>query len=211
MNEVLKALLKALGLPETDATTAEQAVSAVALLKDGASRVPADVAKALGLADTATAAHAAIAIDALKAKAEKVAGLNTEIAALKAGGGGEPDPTRFVSLKAFTDLHAEVATLRAGSVDREVDELLTAARCEGKCSPVVEEVWRGIGKADIAQLKALIDKTPGNPALAGQTQTTGKAALKADPNAAATADELAMCKSMGLSLEQFRAGAEAAA
>lgn len=179
MNPVLMALLKALGLPETEATTAEQAVSAVATLK---------------------------------AEADKVAGLATEVAALKAAPAkGDPDPTKYVALEKFNELHGEVAVLRAGSVDREVDELITTARAEGKCSPVVEAVWRGIGKADLAQLKALIDKTPANPALAGQSQTSGKQVSKQlDPKAPATADELAMCKNLGLSIEQFRAGAETA-
>lgn len=178
MNPVLAALLKALGLPETEATTAEQAVSAVATLK---------------------------------ADADKVAGLATEVAALKAAPAkGDPDPTKYVALEKFNELHGEVAALRASGVDRTVDELITTARSEGKCSPVVEAVWRGIGKADIAQLKALIDKTPANPALAGQTQTTGKTVAQLDPKAPGTADELAMCKNLGLSIEQFRAGAQAA-
>lgn len=208
MNPVLAALLKALGLPETDATTAEQAVSAVATLKAGA----AELRKAAGVAETVAAADAVTAVAALKAGADKVAGLTTEVAALKAGGaGGNPDPTKYVALDKFTELHGEVAKLRAGSVDREVDELIAAARAEGKCSPVVEAVWKDIGKADIAKLRALIEKTPGNPALAGQTQTSGKAAAAVDPKAPGSPEELAMCKSMGLTLEQFRAGAEAAA
>lgn len=172
MNEVLKALLKALGLPETEATTADQATGAVA---------------------------------ALKAGADKAAGLNNEMAALKAG--GNPDPSKWVSLDKFSELNAEVAKLSASHLDREVEELLTGARALGKCSAVVEGVWRDVGKADIAQLKALIDKTPGSPALAGLSQTAGKQLDKAHNEAAATADESAMCKNLGLTIEQFRAGA----
>lgn len=194
MNPVLLALLKALGLPETEATTAEQAVSAVASLKASVGGVPADVAKALGLAEAATAADAV-----------------TAVATLKAGSSATPDPTKFVALEKFNELHSEVAQLRAGTVDRTVDELIAAARAEGKCSPVVEDVWRGIGKGSVAQLKALIDKTPANPALAGLSQTAGKQPGQRDPNAAATSEELAMCKNMGLTLEQFRAGEAAAA
>ena len=174
MNEVLKALLKALGLPETEATTAEQATSAVA---------------------------------ALKANADKATGLGTEIAALKAG--GNPDPAKWVSLDKFSELNAEVAKLSATNLDRDVEELLTGARTLGKCSAVVEGVWREVGKANIAQLKALIEKTPANPALAGLSQTAGKQLDKpaTGDGSAASADELAMCKNLGLTLEQFRAGA----
>lgn len=210
MNEVLKALLKALGLPVTEATTAEQAVTAVSALK--AAALPADLVKALGLAETATPAEAVTAAAALKANADKAASLTTEVAALKASGAGSnPDPTKFVSLESFNALNGEVAALRAAGVATEVDKLIDQARAEGKCSPVVEKVWRDIGKVDIAQLKALIKDTPANPALAGQTQTSGKAAAALDPKAPGTPEELAMCKSMGLTLEQFRAGAEAAA
>lgn len=210
MNEVLKALLKALGLPVTEATTAEQAVTAVSALK--AAALPADLVKALGLAETATPAEAVTAAAALKANADKAAGLTTEVAALKASGAGSnPDPTKFVSLESFNALNGEVAALRAAGVATEVDKLIDQARAEGKCSPVVEAVWRDIGKVNVAQLKALIKDTPANPALAGQTQTGGKPAAALDPKAPGTPEELAMCKSMGLTIEQFRAGAEVAA
>lgn len=172
MNDVLKALLKALGLPETEATTAEQATNAVSALKAGA--------------DTAT-------------------GLSTEIAALKAG--GNPDPSKWVALAQFTELSTQVASLSASSIDRQVEELLTTARADGKCPPVVEKVWRDVGKQDIAQLKALITATPANQALAGLSQTAGKQLDKPAPDAATSAEELAMCKNLGLSLEEFRAGA----
>lgn len=207
MNPLLMALLKALGLPATEATTEAQALSAVASLKSAA--MPADLVKTLGLDEKATGAEAVTAAAALKASADQVASLTTEVASLKASKGGNPDPTKFVPLDKFNELNQEVAKLRQANIESEVDSLIETARSEGKCSPVVESVWRDVGKADIAQLKALIDKTPANPALAGQTQTNGKTV--ADPKAPATADELAMCKSMGLTLEQFRSGNEAAA
>lgn len=176
MNPVLLALLNALGLPETEDTTAEQATGAVA---------------------------------ALKASADKAGGLSTEIAALKAKAGGNPDATKWVPLEKFTELNLEVARLSATQVDHEVETLLDSARSQGKCSAVVEGVWREVGKTNIAQLKALIDKTPANPALAGLSQTAGKQLDKsgADASTTPTEDELAMCKNMGLTIEQFRAGA----
>ena len=49
------------------------------------------------------------------------------------------------------------------------------AKAEGKvASDVVEKTWRDIGKADLAQLKALVAATPANPVLAGKRQTDGK-------------------------------------
>ena len=208
MNPLLAKLLAALNLPATDATTEAQALGAVAALK---AAVPESVTKVLGLPATTAESDLVTALAALKANADKAAELTTQVASLKSAKPGEPDPTKYVALEKFTELNNEVAGLKAAGIDRTVNELIAEARLAGKCSPVVEEVWRGIGKVDVAQLKALIEKTPANPALAGLSQTGGKQIEKRDPNAAATADELAMCKNMGLTLEQFRAGAEAAA
>ena len=202
MNKVLLALLKALDLPETDATTEAQALSAVAALKGATT----ELRTAAGVPEAATAEQAVQAVAALKVDAGKLATVSSEVAALKAG--GNPDPTKFVSLESFNALNGEVAALRASGVATEVDKLIEQARGEGKCSPVVEKVWRDIGKADIAQLKALIKETPANPALAGKSQTEGGRAAQADPKAPGTPDELAMCKNMGLTLEQLRGGAD---
>jgi len=169
MNPVLKALLAALGLPETDATTPEQAVSAVEALKSSATA------------------------------------MCKEISTLKSA--GNPDPSKWVALDKFTQLSTQVAQLTASHGEGEIEKLLGEARAQGKCSAVVEEVWRDVGKASIAQLKALIEKTPGNPALAGLSQTAGRTMPAADPTAAPGAAELAMCKVMGMTIEQFRAGA----
>lgn len=162
---------------------------------------------ALGLAqtDAVTAEQATTAIDALKAKADKHDALTTEVAALKAAA---PDAAKYVSLDKFTALSNELAALTAKQAGDEVDSLITQARLDGKCIPAVEAVWRDVGKANLAQLKSLIAAAPANPALAGQTQTGGKPPA-ADANAPGTADELAMCKNMGLTLEEFRKGAEA--
>ena len=61
-----------------------------------------------------------------------------------------------------------------------------------------------------ADFKALIAATPANPVLAGLKQTTGMDLNKRDPNAAASPEELAMAKNMGMTLAEFR-GVPAAA
>ncbi|MGA0569639.1 phage protease [Variovorax sp. VNK109] len=135
----------------------------------------------LGLADAATEAEATTALSALKAKADQVEGLQakvttaeTEVAQLKAKSTSEPDPTKYVSIDKFNTLNTEVTSLKAKDSQREVDSLIEQAKNDGKLTPAAESVWRDVGKADIAQLKALIEKTPANPALAGQSQTGGK-------------------------------------
>jgi phage I-like protein len=173
MNPVLLACLTALGLPQTDAVTAEQATTAIA---------------------------------ALKAQADSATALTTEVAALKSAA---PDAAKYVTLDKFTEVSAALATLTAKQAGDEVEALIVQARSEGKCIPAVEAVWRDVGKANLAQLKSLVAAAPANPALAGQTQTQGKAPA-GDASKAGTPEELAMCKNMGLSIEEFRKGADAA-
>ena len=181
MNPVLKALLESLGLNVSEDTTAEQATAAVA---------------------------------ALKAKADKVDVLGTELALLKKAtpATGDPDPSKWVSLENFNKLHEQVVALSAKHTSGEVDKLIADAVAAGKCTPVVEEVWRNVGKTDVAMLKSLIDKTPANPALAGQQQSQANGGKQEKDDAkTGTAEELAMCKNLGLTLEQFRAGADTTA
>lgn len=162
--------------------------------------------KALGLAETATEVEAVSAVAALKAKAESVDGLTTQIATLKSA---TPDPAKYVAIEKLNELNTQIVTLKAADAERQVEEVIAKAKAEGRLVPAVEEVWRAVGKSDLAQLKKLVEATPANPALAGQSQTEGK-----EPGAKDTAKldeaQLAICKSMGLTPEQFLAGAAAA-
>lgn len=200
MNAVLKALLEGLGLPATDATTEAQATAALASLKTARSDLTA-LLKSLGVAETTDAATASTAIATLRQKADKAG-----------QGGADPDPSKWVSMDKFNELNTQVVALSAKTAGREVDELVDKALAEGKCLPVTAEVWRDLGKSNIAALRSLIDKTPANPALAGQRQSD-----QGRPNAggddALTADEIAVCKATGISQEDFKKNrkAEAAA
>lgn len=158
--------------------------------------------KAIGLAETATEQEAVSAIAGLKAKAESADSLTTQVATLKSAA---PDPAKFVSVDTVNALNTEIATLKGAQRTREVDEIIAKAKAEGKVVPAVEQIWRDIGTADLAKLKSLVDGTPGNAALAGGSQSGGKEPGKGDP-AELTADELAICKNMGLTAEQFKAG-----
>lgn len=186
MNPVLKALLKALGL--ADDATEQQATAALATFQQARSDL-ATLLKSLGVVETTDVATASTAIVTLKSKAQK------------ADQGGEPDPTKWVSLDKFNQLSTEVASLKASGVHREVDELIAQATADGKCAGVVADVWRDVGKKDIAQLRALIEKTPANPALAGQQQS--RKTPPADGGDALSADEIAVCTATGVSREDF--------
>lgn len=166
-----------------------------------------ELLKALGLAEGATEAQALTAVAALKATAASVSGLTTEIANLKAA---PPDASKFVSVDKIAELNTEIATLKSADVKRQVEDLITQAKAAGKVVPAVEPIWRDIGMADIAKLKSMVDATPGNAALAGNSQTGGKPPGKPEDGALNEA-ELAICKNMGLTPEQFKAGQTAEA
>lgn len=204
MNPLLMALLKALNLPATEATTEAQALGAVAALK---AAVPESVTKVLGLPATVAESDLVTALAALKTKADTAGELTTEVASLKAAKPGTPDPTKYVTIEALNEVSAQVAQLKAAQAGNEVDALIEAARVQGRLyTPQQEAAWRDVGKTNIAQLKSLIAANAPVLALAGLNQTGGKKLDKADPNAPLNDDQLAMCKHMGLTTEEFRKG-----
>ena len=108
-----------------------------------------------------------------------------------------------MTVEAVAALNTELATLRAQNAQVEIDQVLNQAKADGKvASDVVEKTWRDIGKADLAQLKALVDATPANPVLAGKRQTEGKEPGK--DAAELSQSELAVCAAMGLTLSSSR-------
>lgn len=209
---------------ELDPAASEAALSAFFTQQESSDMNPILKAllTALGLSETATQEQATAALSALQTQAGLVTGLQAEIVTLKAkvttaeeataalsAQAGQPDPAKWVSMDRFTALSAQVSTLQAAQLGDEVERLIQGAEAEGKCSGVVSDVWRDVGKKDIAQLKALIEKTPANPVLAGKQQTGGKK-LDTAP-AADDAAVLAICSATGISAEAFKAAAPAAA
>ncbi|WP_310614034.1 phage protease [Limnohabitans sp.] len=186
MNPVLKALLAGLGLAYT--ATEQEATAALSLIKTSASQA--------------------------QVHADQAAELGTEVAALKAKTQStttQPDPTKWVSMDAFTQLNTQVAALSNQLKAGEVDDLISAAKAEGKIlAPAVEAVWRNVGKADVAQLKALIDSTPANPALAGKQQSENGNKV-VDTVAALSNEQLAVCRMLGQKPEDYLATLKASA
>lgn len=166
MNELLKKLLAAIGLPET-----------------------ADEAAALG------------AVAALKADAGKLAGVESQLAALKAQ---TPDPARYAPVEAMRELQGQVAELTTRLHDREVGDLVEAALADGRLLSAQEEWARKLGGQDLAALKGYLDTAQPVAALKG-TQTGGRDPGQGRPAGAAhlTEPELAVCKAMGLTAEQY--------
>jgi len=180
MNPVLKALLAGLGLADT--ATEQEAIAALSHVKTSATQA--------------------------QTHADQVTALSTEVAALKAkvpAASAAPDPTKWVSMDAFTQLNTQVAALSNQLKAGEVDDLISAAKAEGKIlAPAVETVWRNVGKADVTQLKALIDSTPANPALAGKQQSDNGNKV-VDTVAALSNEQLAVCRMLGQKPEDYLA------
>ena len=187
MNPVLKALLAKLGLPET--TSEADAMTAVTALKAKADQIDAKDAEIVGL----------------KAKAEELKQKDAEIASLKAtsaGNAGNPDPAKFVPIEAMTAMQSQIAALTAKFQNGEVNDVVTVALKEGRLLPAQESWARELGNKDLASLKAFVASAPSIAALK-QTQTQGKAPVS-DPDAELSDEQIAICKSLGLSKEDYK-------
>lgn len=163
--------------------------------------------KALGLPEAATETDAVSAIAVLKSKATSADALTVEVATLKTAA---PDPARYVPIEKVTELNTTIVQLKSAQLDRDVDDVINKAKAEGRLVPALEEVWRQVGKSDIAQLKKLVEATPANPALAGRQQSGGKGPDSGEDKTKLSEAQLAICKNMGLTTEQFIAAGVAA-
>jgi phage I-like protein len=191
VNPLLKALLASLGLPET--TTEESAIAALTALG------PLQALQAR--AATATAACTALSLPQ-DANADAVTAACTSLRT-----SGTPDPAKFVPVSVVEDLRASVAALSAQSVARQVDDLIAPALADGRLLPSMEDWARELGKKDVAALTGFLEKAQPIAALAG-TQTKGvPPAQTSKGDAQLTPSELAVCTAMGLTPEQYKAGA----
>lgn len=181
--ELLKKLLAALGLPET--TSEEDALTGVAALKAGADGADAQLA-------------------ALKAQAHAA---QTEVAALKAGASAAtPDPAQYVPMAAFQAERAERVRLAALSGQGEIKGLIDAAIADGRLLEAQRAYAESLGAADLAALKGLVDSAAPIAALKGM-QTQGMAPAGTGGNAGALgAADLAVCKALGLSADEYAKG-----
>ena len=176
MNPLLKALLAALGLPET--TTEQAALTAVQSHKDTAEA--ARTALALKAEDGATAVTAACS--ALTTKA--------------------PDPAQFVPVATVTAMQVQLAVLTAKVQADEVDKLIQPALADGRLLPAMEPWARDLGKTNVAQLTAFLQAAQPVAALSG-TQTGGKAPTQATGAHGLSQGEMAACTAMGITPEDF--------
>lgn len=181
VNPLLKAVLAALGLPET--TTEEQAIAACSALN------LADLRKQLGLGDKAGVTEMVAACTSLQTQAAAT----------------QPDPKKFVPVEVVESLKADMAALTGKINGKEVDELVAAGLESGKLLAAQEKWARDLGAKDVAALSAYLDATQPVAALTG-TQTGGKPPAAAQQGEdKLTPEELAVCSATGVDPKAFAA------
>lgn len=192
VNPLLKAVLAALGLPDT--TTETAACAALAAVGP--------------IATLQAQAHAARQALALPADATGDAVIAACTSLRTSAGSATPDPAKFVPIESVTALQSQIAALSARQLNADVDAQITPALTDGRLSPALESWARDLGKKDIAALTAYLASAQPIPALSG-TQTGGKppagAAGSATGAGQLSVEQMAVCAAMGLSPDQFRA------
>lgn len=190
MNPLLKALLASLGLPET--TTEEAATAALTAL-----------GPLKPLQDRAVAACTALNLPA-DASAETLTAACSSLSTA-----GTPDPAKFVPATVVEEMKGQLAALTSQHQAREIDDLVKPALADGRLLPAQEPWARDLGKTSVAALTGYLSTAQPIAALTA-TQTQGQAPALATGDAKLSAGELAVCTAMGLSPEQYKAGAAAA-
>jgi phage I-like protein len=189
VNPLLKALLAHLGLPET--TTEPQAIAALTAAGPLATvQAQATAARqALGLQADATGDAVIAACTSIRTSVQN------------------PDPAKFVPVSVVNELRTSVVALTAQVNARAIDDLVKPALADGRLLPAQEAWARELGKSNVAALSGYLQTAQPIAALTG-TQTQGKP--PAQQEGALSAEAMAVCTAMGLTPEQFKAGAVAA-
>lgn len=158
---------------------------------------------ALGLPDATSENDALAGVAALKAKADSA---EAQVAALKAAAPGQPDPARFVPVEAAQAMQAQIAALSARINDDEAGRLIAAALGDGRLDESLREWATSLGRSDLAALRAYVANAKPIAALKG-LQTGGKPPAGAGGGGGALgAEDLAVCKALGLSAEEYVKG-----
>jgi phage I-like protein len=196
VNPMLKAILEALGLPDT--TTEAAACSALTA-----------VGPIAQLQAQATAARQALALPA-DATADAVIAACTSLRTTAAA--TAPDPAKYVPVAVVDELRTSIAVLSARQRDIDIDDQVKPALADGRLLPAQEAWARDLGKSNLAALTAYLATAQPIAALAS-TQTGGKppAANAAGQGKQLSAAELAVCSAMGITADQYRASAAATA
>jgi phage I-like protein len=215
MDPKLKAVLDALGLGnDADKDAVEKALARLT----ACATALATVAKAAGAdekaepADIATALCAAIeagkAGDKLTAIA-RAAGLKetatpeeiaAAVATARAGGGGDPDPSKYVPRSEFDQVKTALATLQSESAEEKATAAADEAIGDGKVTPAQRDWAVAYARKDAEGFAGYV-KTAPVIVKPGSSQTSRR---PAQAGAALDAEELAICRVTGTDPETFK-------
>lgn len=199
-------------LTNTPAINEEQAAAAAALATRGYFNHPEEdhsmdlkqLLAALGLPENTSEADAMAAVAALKTKADEA---ETQIAALTAKAQGNPDPAKFVPVAVVNDMRTQLAALTSQVNTDQVGRLVDQAIADGKLLEPQRQWATEYGNADIAGLRQYIQDSPVIAAARGGTQTDGENPAGKGGNGTQLNDsELAVCKALGLTPDEFAKG-----
>ncbi|ATG73674.1 hypothetical protein AN401_07225 [Zobellella denitrificans] len=141
------------------------------------------------------------AIAALKADAARAATTATELAALKSNP-AKPDLSQYVPKAVYDEAQAQLAALKAGTHNAELDQLIEQGLADGRIPGKATADW--LRPQGLAACKAYLDGAPAIAALKGGTQTNGKGHQGDDQPGELSKEELAVCKVMDLSPDEYR-------
>ena len=122
---------------------------------------------------------------------------DSEVVALNAKVGAEPDPSKYVPLSAMKDVQDKLNALSAQVQGDKVNDLIQTALSDGRLLPSQKDWAEKLGKSDITALSDYLAVATPNQALAGGHQA------KDDPNkgkpVALSAEQQAAAKMLGIS------------
>lgn len=162
-----------------------------------AEEVMAEVQKAVNLIKAAAPAETAAANFSIIGL---IGDRDQQIVALKAA---EPDPAKYVSVATMHSMQTDFAALTKRLNDADIDELVTVALSDGRLLPAQESWARGLGAKDLGELKSYLDTAQPIAALTN-TQTKGKSPASNKQDGELTESQLAVCKQMGVSPEDYK-------
>ena len=192
VNEILLAILKALGVIEDDAKI--DTVKLEDIKQDDV------IATLTGLQESQTS----LATLRTELGLKDDDNITTAIATLKAKQSGKPDPTKYVAMGVVEELQKEVAALKTNQINGEGQQLVDQAVKEGKlATPAkLDHAKLLIESGDIATLKSFIGAEVAIEALKG-SQTGGKG--PAGNNEEGLSDQqLELCKNNGIDPQDYK-------
>lgn len=148
----------------------------------------------LGLSGEATEEEIRAAIRAL---VEKAAQVEEAQAAARAN----PDPEKFAPMSELITMQHQFTALSAQIQSAEVEQLVSDGLADGRLLNSMEDWARDLGKNNVAALRSYLDQA--QPIAALQSQQTKDKRPDGEESAKLTEEELAVCRAMNQSPEDF--------